>query len=372
MGATSSAARGDPRDRKPKPQPAEVQPELTGIRGLPPLHHPIVEMLQHTTSPLSVTLITWGASRYTMRDTICGIVSAKLMHLNQPWKRAVAGSALALAVPAVPFVAHTLVFGRPTLSSLYDFWLLPVGYARRSLTALHEATGLPWWATFAVATIGLRLATIPLNFYMMRNVLRLKERRSEVTQISSRIQDCTQPLPLQQQAASELQALLSEVRSGPGKDLIVPLVFPPVFLSLFGGIHSLCAHEPTLTQDGALWFVDLSVADVTGILPVVSSLTWLLNMELGVGAAYVESGQFRTAMRALALAFIPVVSPVPSGVFCFWITSNEWEAANLVQAGRGTARIRVPAAEGYATPLTTQLVIGAFHTACIGSIGIAV
>ncbi|KAJ1618336.1 60Kd inner membrane protein-domain-containing protein [Pavlovales sp. CCMP2436] len=339
MGATTSAARGNPRDRTPKPQPAEPQPELIGIRGLPPLHHPLVEILQHTTSPLSVALITWGATRYTMRDAIRGLVLAKLMHLNQPWKRAVAGSALALVVPAVPLVAHT--FGSsamPTLSSLHQLWQQPVSYARRSLTALHEATGLPWWATFACATIGLRMATLPLNIYMMRNVLRLKQRRPEVKQISSRIQDCARPLPARQQAAAELHALLIKARAHPGKDLIVPLVFPPVFLSLFGGIHSLCAHEPTLMQGGALWFVDLSVADVTGILPVVSSLTWLLNVELGVGAAYVESGQFRTAMRALALAFIPVVAPMPSGVFCFWITSNVWEAGRLAVLRQDAAR----------------------------------
>ncbi|KAJ1629442.1 hypothetical protein T492DRAFT_1011024, partial [Pavlovales sp. CCMP2436] len=49
----------------------------------------------------------------------------------------------------------------------------------------------------------------------------------------------------------------------------------------------------------------------------------------GVGVAYAESGQFRTATRAVALAFIPIVATMPTSVFCFWITSNLWEVARL-------------------------------------------
>jgi YidC/Oxa1 family membrane protein insertase len=57
----------------------------------------------------------------------------------------------------------------------------------------------------------------------------------------------------------------------------------PVFLSFFVALKSLGTRFPDVSAGGALWFTDLSAADPYFLLPILSSATFLLTMELGTG-----------------------------------------------------------------------------------------
>lgn len=295
-----------------------------------PLQDPLVKAIHHVISPLTVALLTYAASRYAMRDAISGLYQAQMLNLDTRWKRTAFNAALALSVPlAIGFSYEFLAAEGVGVSTMWSLWDIAVAQVESSLNAVHAATGLPWWATLAVGTIGLRVAVLPLNLFMLRNILALTEVRPRIASIGGRIGNETEAIDERMSAAVELGLLLERQGAHPAQDLFVPFVFVPTFLSLFTATLELSEHSPSLQHGGCLWFHDLSAADVTNILPAVSCLTWLWNVEIGVGAAYEESGKFRTACRALSLAFIPVVATMPSGVFCFWITSNLWEIARI-------------------------------------------
>ena len=72
-----------------------------------------------------------------------------------------------------------------------------------------------------------------------------------------------------------------------------------------------------MMDGGALWFTDLTVADPTYALPILSSLTFLATVELG--AADGMQGQppetlrkMKMAMRALAVIIVPVTMSMPA------------------------------------------------------------
>jgi membrane protein insertase Oxa1/YidC/SpoIIIJ len=64
-----------------------------------------------------------------------------------------------------------------------------------------------------------------------------------------------------------------------------PPPFPrqPTILSIFGAIHNTSMSEPTMATEGLLWFPDLISPDATSLLPILSALTWLWNVEMGAG-----------------------------------------------------------------------------------------
>lgn len=54
----------------------------------------------------------------------------------------------------------------------------------------------------------------------------------------------------------------------------------PVFLSFFWGLQKIADYVPDYNQGGALWFHDLTVADPTLALPVISSALMVLSVEV--------------------------------------------------------------------------------------------
>ena len=77
-----------------------------------------------------------------------------------------------------------------------------------------------------------------------------------------------------------------------------------------------------MATEGALWFSDLVAVDQTQLLPILSNLTWLWQVEIGAGAYYAAMPRVRLVARTLAAATVPLAATLPSGVFVFWLTSN--------------------------------------------------
>ncbi len=110
---------------------------------------------------------------------------------------------------------------------------------------------------------------------------------------------------------------------------IIPIAFPPVILSVFGAIHNMCLANPEFAHGGTLWFTNLMDTDHSQVLYVLSSLTWLWNVEIAAGSLYLKDGKIRVVTRVIALASIPIVSTMPCGVMVFWVTSNLWEITRV-------------------------------------------
>lgn len=211
-------------------------------------------------------------------------------------------------------------------AALSDVW--SVKLVEAGLHALHDSAGLPWWATIVGATLALRTLLVPVNIALLRNTLRMKMIHPQVAALEAKMADATAPEAERMAAAGELGALWKEKRCSPwGSMVVFPLVLPPVILSIFGAIYNVTQSTPSMMSEGLWWFPDLTLADPTYLLPVLSAATWLLNVEAGAGVFYHSSARAQFLVRTGATLGWALSAPMPSGVFVFWLTSNLFAVA---------------------------------------------
>ena len=104
------------------------------------------------------------------------------------------------------------------------------------------------------------------------------------------------------------------------------LVQMPIFIGIFyvirqfGGTPGRTEPQyPSFTDGGILWFQDLSHADPTYLLPIISAVTMLAATE--ITSKNVDPQQ-RWLMRLLPIGFTAFLLTFPAGLFVYWITSN--------------------------------------------------
>lgn len=337
-------------------------------RRLEAIEHPVVEVLKHAASPLSVALYVYVAGRYYLRKPITAAVKAKAVVLRRSLRNRFGNrpSSASLAAPIVPATTTAAAASTPPSTpplndqfirgpqvEAFDFQshvstpdldvlpiangghhhdllseIFPVEKTVEGLHLLHDATGLPWWGTIAVGTLMLRSVLTPFNISLLRNSLRMKLIKSETEKAAAEM-ELAKTTAEKEKAADGLLARFEQAKANPFGNLSVPLLFPPIVLTVFGAVHHLCLFEPQMATEGLLWFPDLMATDPTFVLPALSGLTWLWNVEIAVGAMYASSFKLRAASRAVAVAMIPVASTLPCGVFVFWLTSNAWEITRI-------------------------------------------
>jgi YidC/Oxa1 family membrane protein insertase len=203
---------------------------------------------------------------------------------------------------------------------MQDMW--SVRMAESALEWIHTTLGLPWWACIVSLTVGLRTAIIPANISLLRNSMRMKLVLPRIAELDAIMRDDKSTPEQREEAAQELQKLFKERDCHPMRNFVIPLGFPPIILSIFLAIHNLTIGEPAMATEGVLWFRDLVEPDPSYLLPILSSVSWLLMVELASGAYYHAWPHVRATARVTSLAFIPLTTTLPAGVFLFWITSN--------------------------------------------------
>jgi len=209
------------------------------------------------------------------------------------------------------------------LHHLQDIW--SVKQVESVLYQLHEATGLSWWTTIFVFTLALRSLTTGFNVLLLKNTLKMKVLKADIESLNQVMTDPSTATEDKVVASNKLLGMLKDKKCHPLNNWIIPVLFPPVILSVFGAIHNMCLAEPEFATGGVLWFTNMMDIDHTMVLYVASSLTWLWNVEIAGGSLYLKDGRVRMATRVVALGSIPVVATMPCGVMIFWITSNLWE-----------------------------------------------
>jgi len=131
----------------------------------------------------------------------------------------------------------------------------------------------------------------------------------------------------------ELMLFMKEKEVNPIKSLWVPLAMAPVFISFFFGLRKM-ANLPveSMKEGGLFWFTDLTLADPYYILPLLTSLTLFITMELGVDGVRLSSsthGQtMRYVMRTIPIIVFPLTMNFPAAILCYWVSTN---AVSLVQ-----------------------------------------
>ena len=193
----------------------------------------------------------------------------------------------------------------------------------------HLVSGLEWYQAIAAATIVMRTLTLPFTVMQMRNTARMQLARPEMERLQERAkQTQAQNDPeAAQRHLSEVTAIWKKYECHPVKSLAPLLVSAPLFVSFYFAISRMADGIGSFKDGGAFWFTDLSAADPTMMMPLLTSALFLASVELGAVEGMNNSQQGLTmkwALRGLALALVPMTWNFTQGVFCYWITSNSY------------------------------------------------
>ncbi|GLH01501.1 Uncharacterized protein GBIM_07638 [Gryllus bimaculatus] len=170
----------------------------------------------------------------------------------------------------------------------------PVGIVENCMEFLHVDCGIPWWASIALAA----------------------------------------------RYAQELMLFMKEKKLNPLKNMLVPLAQAPIFISFFMALRGMANIPiPDMVTGGLWWFTDLSMPDQYFLLPLLTSATLYVTIEVGTDSARLNSQNMHVmkyVLRALPICIFPFTVNFPGAVLCYWLSSN---VISLIQVGL----LRVPA-----------------------------
>ena len=188
------------------------------------------------------------------------------------------------------------------------------------LLYFHQTLGAPWWLSIVMLTVIVRSLLFPLTVKQVRSMRAMQDLKPHMDRVRAQFKDNPQ------RQREEMAKVYQDQGVNPLGGCLPILVQMPVFIGifyvirLFGGTPGRTAPEyPSFTEGGILWFQDLSHADPTYLLPIISAITMLAATE--ITAKNVDPQQ-RWLMRLLPVGFTVFLLNFPAGLFMYWITSN--------------------------------------------------
>ena len=249
------------------------------------------------------------------------------------WIVAPATDVAATSMPAVAAGASALGAPEPVVPLFASAMSYPADSVLYMLHALHTSLDLPWWASIVGLTCAMRACLFPLNVDAMRVGGRLARAAPELAALQARLQAAVSA----GQSEAELRALqmhmLGVYRThgvSPFSALKLPLVQLPLFLSAIAALQRAGVAFPSMAAGGPPGFADLTAADPSYILPMLTSATMLFAVEAAMSSmppAADEAGAMtqrvmRTALRCMSVASFPLMAHLPQGLLLYWVTNN--------------------------------------------------
>lgn len=238
----------------------------------------------------------------------------------------------------------------------------------------HDYTGLPWWATIVLTTVGLRtFITFPLTVYTQKLIVRLEEINARLPAIASQLRAEIQHAK-EQHKFSDLDGdrlylinirehynrMVVEENCHPGKSFVVLWTQVPLWICQSISIRNLVTMMPDptslqaqitytmLSVGGFAWMSSLTTPDPTFILPALLCVINLANIELTLLSKSTPPMRLQTIVMTLCRVFIiiwaPVAACMPSCLALYWTTSSAYTLAqNLIIISPKVKRLlRIP------------------------------
>eukprot|EP00897_Mesotaenium_endlicherianum_P006566 jgi/Mesen1/5938/ME000301S05066 len=190
---------------------------------------------------------------------------------------------------------------------------------------IHLQTGLPWWLSIAAATVAIRLAVLPLMIHQMRSSSRLVLLQPEMKVIVEKMKASSHDPKVAEMYQQRLKGLFKKHGTSPLAPFLGILIQAPLFICFYFAIQGMAEGVESFKTGGALWFTDLSVADATYALPILSALSFLATVEMGAVEGMQgnpNAARMKNLMRLLAVAMVPLTSHFSAALFCYWMPSN--------------------------------------------------
>lgn len=221
-------------------------------------------------------------------------------------------------------------------SAMEGSWL-PTRTLQWILESVHHGSGLSWWQSIMLTTVGIRAATFPIMLMQIKNTYRLSQARPEIEYLVAHMKE--EQARGNPNATADYQQQVMRVwkkyNANPLKSMASIFVQAPLLIGFFSALRGLAAAKvPSMVEGGTLWFHDLTVADPTYALPIISAASFLLMVELNAadgmeGQTDKMRSRFKNIMRGVAVLIVPFTVDLPAGVFMYWTASN---MVSLVQS----------------------------------------
>uniref|UniRef100_A0A2M4BUB3 Putative inner membrane protein cox18 mitochondrial n=1 Tax=Anopheles marajoara TaxID=58244 RepID=A0A2M4BUB3_9DIPT len=230
----------------------------------------------------------------------------------------------------------------------------PVAYVQHGMIELHDFSGLPWWTTIVIATIGLRtLVTLPLAIYQNKIVARLelislempeliKELKAETAYAIKKFNWTEKEARIMYNHSLKKQwnNLIVRENCHPAKTMVLLWGQIPLWILQSVAIRNLVSMMPDptaieaqiayteLTLGGFGWIPNLTELDHSLILPVALGVINLVIIEIQANSRTKPPSKLQTIFtnlfRGLSIVMVPIAASVPSCLCLYWVTSSAY------------------------------------------------
>lgn len=169
------------------------------------------------------------------------------------------------------------------LPPFMEFYRPVIEMAERAIENTVDATGLPWWLTIGLLTVGIRVSNFPMLFLQYKAMSPLALAMPSYRFLGEILKDSK---------ASKWQKFSATITSARqinkahntnfAKAFTYVLLQVPQFITFIWSVRSLCVRNNELKTGGIAWFVDLSQSDPTMILPLLSLGVTYFNLQRGI------------------------------------------------------------------------------------------
>ena len=202
----------------------------------------------------------------------------------------------------------------------------PSGIIQTILEALHNNVGLPWWVCIVCSTLVLRTALFPFTLRSMRSAQRMAVVQPELMEVMSKAKQANLRGDTMdgERYTQKYFGLLKKHDVTPLNQFINVLVQTPFFVSFFFALRGMyTAPVESLASGGVLWFPDLLIPDPFFILPLSTSITMFISMQVSeMRNAMATNALMKYGIVGISLLIFPITMKFPAALTLYWFTSN--------------------------------------------------
>jgi len=233
-------------------------------------------------------------------------------------------------VPALQ--AQAAFFGAKS-TELYEPWP-PVEALHLTWNFLADF-GLPWWSVIAGSALGFRLLTLPLQQKFLLEIRTKREALSEFEPARMAIAESVMRGDrslAKSQLLEYAEILKSRGLSGLSRgNKLMLFLNAGWFFTFSASLRGLVVHPDTLPsfalKSGLLWMPSLALADPLGILPVLSSISYMAALECREEfQSHPQKEKMRLIFRGVTFLVLPIVTHLPAAFYFFMATNAAFNA----------------------------------------------
>ncbi|XP_014481852.1 PREDICTED: mitochondrial inner membrane protein OXA1L [Dinoponera quadriceps] len=241
-------------------------------------------------------------------------------------------------IPPIQEVVENIVKlhpnGEQTLESLGLGGWTPVGIVQNLLEYMHIGLDIPWWSTIVIGTVVLRTLIFPLVIMSQKNMAKFSNHMPVIQELQKKMTEARQ-LGDHFESARCAQDLMKYMKANDvkaAKNFLVPLVQMPIFVSCFIALRKMANLPVESLKTGGFWWVqDLTLHDPYYILPIITSVTMYITIEIGADGTHLKSlGLMRYVLRIVPFVALPFMLHFPGAILTYWMSTN---FVSLIQTG---------------------------------------